>query len=108
MSPAVPLAWICLYYIKHMIRTLLALLLSLLATGGYAQTLWVYGTDLQKSDGKDELGFVVTVEKSGRYAATLEVQGERAQDYAVVLELKADKGGTPVATQFSFAGLDCG
>jgi len=86
----------------------LALSLSLLAAGAYAQTLWVYGTSLQKSGVEDELAFSVTVEKSGDYAATLEVQGEAAQDYTVVLELKAQVDGTPVTTRFSFAGLDCG
>jgi hypothetical protein len=91
-----------------MIRALMALSLNLLAAGASAQTLWVYGTALQKSNVEGELAFAVMVDKSGYYEAALEVQGESAQDYTVVLELQAEREGTPVTTRFSFAGLDCG
>jgi hypothetical protein len=81
---------------------------SLLAAGAYAESLWIFGTNLQKSDVECELTFTVTVNEPGAYEAGLQAQGEAAQDYAVVLELQPETGAAPVTTRFSFAGLDCG
>jgi hypothetical protein len=86
----------------------LALLLGFLAAGAYAESLWVYGANFQKSVAGDEMTFTVTVEESGVYQAALEVQGVQAQSYTVQLALASETGEPAVTTCFSFAGLDCG
>jgi hypothetical protein len=89
-------------------KSILALLLCLLAVGAGADSLWVYGANLQRSAAGGELTFTLIVNEPRTYQAGLEVQGEWAKDYAVELVLQPESEEAPLTIRFSFAGLDCG
>jgi hypothetical protein len=87
---------------------LLIPVLSLFAAGAYAETLFIYGINLQKPPSKDELSFSVTVKEAGAYQARLLVYPKSQRDYVLTLTLNPAREGEPVTIRFSFTGRGCG